>query len=114
MDQFIEAIFGNPPLAKRANSSSSIDPAGELSMGQVPEKEISMPGTKLESAINPYLTNDLALSIALKFFKDPQYMPNLGMARMMARMTMLEWFEQNKVAPTLVQSFEDTLYKLYE
>jgi hypothetical protein len=83
-------------------------------MGQVPEKEISIIGTKLESGPIPYSTNDLALSIALNFFKDPQYMSNLGAAQLMARMTMLDWLEQNKVAPMLVKSFEDTLYKLYK
>lgn len=114
MDQFIKAIYGDPPPAKRANLSTAIDLAGELLMGQVPEKEISILGTKLESGPIPYSTNDLALSIALNFFKDPKYMPNLGMAQMMARMTMLEWLEQDKVAPVLVQSFEDTLYKLYK
>jgi len=56
----------------------------------------------------------LALSIALNFFKDPQYMPKLGTAQMMARMTMLEYLEENKVAPMLVKSFEDTLYNLYK
>jgi hypothetical protein len=114
MDQFIKAIYGDPPPAKRANLSTAIDLASELLMGQVPEKEISILGTKLESGPIPYSTNDLALSIALNFFKDPKYIPNLGMAQMMARMTMLEWLQDNKVAPILVKSFEDTLYKLYK
>ncbi|KXW55375.1 hypothetical protein [Ferrovum sp. PN-J185] len=114
MDQFIKAIYGDPPPAKRANLSAAIDLAGELLMGEVSEKEISIIGTKLESGPIPYSTHDLALSIALNFFKDPQYLPKLGMAQMMARMTMLEWFQENKVAPLLVKSFEDTLYKLYK
>lgn len=114
MDQFIKAIYGDPPPAKRANLSAAIDLANELLMGQVSEKEISILGTKLESGPIPYSTNDLALSIALNFFKDPKYMPNLGMAQMMARMTMLEWLQENKVAPILVKTFEDTLYELYK
>jgi hypothetical protein len=32
----------------------------------------------------------------------------------MARMSMLEWLQDGKVAPMLVKSFEDTLYKLYK
>ena len=114
LDHLIRSIYGDPPPAKRANLSTAIDLAGELLMGQVPEKEISIIGTKLESGPIPYSTNDLALSIALNFFKDPQYMSNLGAAQLMARMTMLDWLEQNKVAPMLVKSFEDTLYKLYK
>lgn len=114
LDQLIKSIYGDPPPAKRANLSIAIDLAGELLMGEVPEKEISIIGTKLESGPIPYSTNDLALSIALNFFKDPKYMPSLGMAQLMARMTMLEWYEQGKVAPMLVKSFEDTLYNLYK
>jgi hypothetical protein len=114
MDQFIKAMYGDPPPSKRANLSIAIDLAVELLMGQVPEKEISILGTKLDSGPIPYSTHDLALSIALNFFKDPQYLPNLGAAQLMARMTMLEWFQDNKVAPLLVRSFEDTLYKLYK
>jgi hypothetical protein len=114
MDSFIKAIYGDPPPAKRANLSTAIDLASELLMGEVPEKEISIIGTKLDSGPIPYTTHDLALSIALNFFKDPQYSPNLGMAQMMARMTMLDWFQENKVAPMLVKSFEDTLYNLYK
>lgn len=114
MDGFIKAIYGDPPPAKRANLSTAIDLASELLMGEVPEKEISIIGTKLESGPIPYSTHDLALSIALNFFKDPHYLPNLRTAQMMARMTMLDWFHENKVAPILVKSFEDTLYKLYK
>ncbi|MFM9991279.1 MAG: hypothetical protein ACKVOY_07560 [Burkholderiaceae bacterium] len=114
MDQFIKAMYGDPPPTKRANLSIAIDLAVELLMGQVPEKEISILGTKLDSGPIPYSTHDLALSIALNFFKDPQYLPTLGAAQLMARMTMLEWFQDNKVAPLLVRSFEDTLYKLYK
>jgi hypothetical protein len=114
MDQFIKAIYGDPSPAKRANLLIAIDLASELLMGKVPEKEISILGTKLESGPIPYSTNDLALSIALNFFKDPKYIPSLGMAQMMARMTVIEWLEENKVAPVLVQTFEGTLYKLYK
>jgi len=113
MDRFIKSIYGDPPPAKSANLSEAIDLAGELLMGEVPEKEISIVGTKLDSGPIPYSTHDLALSIALNFFKDPQYMPNLGTAQMMARMTMLEWLDEDKVVPVLVKSFEDTLYNLY-
>ncbi|WP_173942839.1 hypothetical protein [Polynucleobacter antarcticus] len=80
----------------------------------MPEKEIAILGAKLESGPIPYSTEDLALSIALNFFKDAQNISSLGNAQMMARMTMLEWLQENKVAPILAKSFEDTLYKLYK
>lgn len=83
-------------------------------MGVVPEKELAILGTKLDSGPIPYSTEDLALSIALNFFKDPAYIPLLGTAQLMARMTMLDWFGENKVAPLLVKSFEDVLYKTYK
>jgi hypothetical protein len=113
MDRFIKSIYGDPPPTKSSNLSEAIDLAGELLMGEVPLKEISIIGAQLDSGPMPYSTHDLALSIALNFFKDPQYMPKLKTAQMMARMRMLEWLEENKVVPVLVKSFEDTLYSLY-
>lgn len=114
MDAFIKAIYGDPPPKKTAVLSTAIDLANELLMGVVPEKELAILGTKLDSGPIPYSTEDLALSIALNFFKDPAYIPLLGTAQLMARMTMLDWFGENKVAPLLVKSFEDVLYKTYK
>ncbi len=114
MDVFIRAIYGDPPPPKRAKLSEAVELASELLMGVVGEREIVTVATELNSGPIPYSTHDLALSIALNFFKDPARIPSLGTAQLMARMAMLEWLQEKKVAPMLVQSFENTLYKLYK
>ena len=114
MDVFIRAIYGDPPPPKRAKLSEAVELASELLMGVVSEREIVTVATELNSGPIPYSTHDLALSIALNFFKDPARIPSLGTAQLVARMAMLEWLQEKKVAPMLVQSFENTLYKLYK
>ncbi len=114
MDVFIRAIYGDPPPPKKAKLSEAVELASELLMGVVSEREIVTVATELNSGPIPYSTHDLALSIALNFFKDPARIPSLGTAQLMARMAMLEWLQEKKVAPMLVQSFENTLYKLYK
>jgi len=114
MDIFIRSVYGDPPPPKRAKLSVAVDLASELLMGEVSEREIVIIANQLSSGPIPYSTHDLALSVALNFFKDPARIHNLGTAQLMARMTMLVWLQEKKVAPILVKSFEDTLYKLYK
>jgi hypothetical protein len=114
MDVFIKAMYGDPPPPKRAKLSEAIDLANDLLMGEVPEREIASLATQLNSGPIPYSTHDLALSVSLNFFKDPARISRLGTAQLMARMSMIEWLQEKKVAPLLVQSVEDTLYKLYK
>jgi len=114
MDVFIRTVYGDPPPPKRAKLSEAVELASELLMGVVSEREIVTVATELNSGPIPYSTHDLALSVALNFFKDPARIPSLGTAQLMARMAMLEWLQERKVAPMLVQSFENTLYKLYK
>ena len=54
------------------------------------------------------------MSVALNFFKRPEYMKCLNMAQLVARVKMLEWLDEGLVAPMLVGSFEEVLYKLYK
>ena len=114
LDEFIFAIYGNPPPPKRANVGQAVGMANELLMGIIGEKEISNQAIALNDGPIPYSTHDLALSIALNFFKQPELVPQLFEAQLLARMTMLEWLQEGLLAPLLVQSFENVLYKLYK
>ena len=114
MDLLIKSMYGDPPPSKRANLSAAIDLANELLMGEVEERAITILATQLNDGPIPYSTHDLALSVALNFFKDSAYISRLKTAQLMARMTMIEWLEGKMVAPMLVQSFEETLYKIYK
>jgi hypothetical protein len=115
LDEFIFAVYGNPPPPKRANVQQAIRLASdELLVGSVAESEVRTLAQQLSAGPIPYSTHDLALSVALNFFKRPDYMPHLRTAQMFARLKMLEWMEEELVVPMLAKSFEDNLYKLYK
>ena len=114
LDAFIFSIYGNPPPAKRANVGQAVGIATELLLGRIDEKEVSRQAIALNDGPIPYSTHDLALSVALNFFKQPENVQQLSEAQLLARMTMLEWLKKGLVAPMLVQSFENVLYKIYK
>jgi hypothetical protein len=115
LEAFIFAVYGNPPPPKRANVEQAITIASdELLMGVVGEGEVRAKALALSSGPIPYSTHDLALSIALNFSKQPEYVPHLGTAQIVARLQALQWFQEGLVAPVLVNSFEHVLYELYQ
>jgi len=114
MDVFIRTMYGDPPPPKRGKVGESTVLAGELLLDVVSAKQIAETADELSSGTTPYLTHDLAVSVALKYFKDPVWIPKLGTAQLMARVTVLEWFKEGKVARLFVESFEDVLYKTYK
>ena len=71
LDEYIFAVYGNPPPAKRANLEQAITLASELLMGIVPEQDVRTHAVALEAGPIPYSTHDLAISVALNFFKEP-------------------------------------------
>jgi hypothetical protein len=114
LDEFIFAVYGNPPPAKRANVGQAVELANELLLGVIDEKEVGRQAIVLSDGPIPYSTHDLALSVALNFFKQPENVPQLFEAQLLARMKMLEWLQSGLVASMLVQSFESVLYKVYK
>lgn len=115
LDAIILAVYGNPPPPKTANLNEAIQIAhDELLMGVVSKEAVIKSATELDAGPIPYSTHDLALSVALNFFKQPDLVPQLGDAQLVARMMALDWVSQKKVSPPLVQSFENTLYELYK
>ena len=114
MDGFIKMLYGDPPPPKRANLSEAVSLAQNLLTGIVNEKDLRAIGSKLNDGPIPYSTHDLALSIALNFFKNPEYVPKLKTAQLTTRMTMQDWLDQKKVIPMLVESFESSLDKAYK
>lgn len=115
LDSFITAVYGDPPPQKRANVSEATRLASEeLLMGNIDSSEVTQLAEDLASGPIPYSTQDLALSVALNFFQQPECMERLRGAQMMARLKMVEWLQEGLVAPMIVKSFEDVLYKLYK
>lgn len=114
LDELIFAMYGNPPPAKRANVGQAVGIANDLLMGVIDENEVSRQAIALNDGPIPYSTHDLGLSVALNFFKQPENVPHLFDAQLLARMKMIEWLQEGLVAPMLVQSFESVLYELYK
>ncbi len=114
MDGFIKMMYGDPPPPKRANLTEAIGLARNLLTGIVDEKDLRLIGVQLHEGPIPYSTHDLALSIALNFFKNPEYIQRLKTAQLTTRMTMQDWLDKKKVIPMLVESFEASLDKAYK
>lgn len=115
LDSFIFAVYGNPPPPKRADVSEAVSlAAGELLAGNVDEASVRQQALELSSGPIPYSTQDLAIAVALNFFRQPELVPRLGAAQLGARFSALQWLQQGLAVPVLVKNFEDTLYKLYK
>ena len=115
LDKFIHAVYGNPPPPKRANVEEAIALAEkDLLGGVVDQPSIREQALALSSGPIPYSTQDLALAVALHFFKQPQLVPHLGQAQLMARLCAMQWLQGGLAVAVLVKSFEDTLYTMYK
>lgn len=115
LDQFIFTVYGNPPPPKRANVEQAIALAcDKLLLGLVDREAVRKHALDLAETPIPYSTHDLAISVALNFFKDSQYIPHLGTAQLAARMQAMLWTKDGLVVAPLMDAFENTLYKLYK
>ena len=115
MDDIIHLIYGNPPPPKTAVLADAIELAYEnLLMGVVDKNEIAELAGKLFAGPMPYSTHDLAISVAMNFFKQDERKPDLFEAQLMARMHLLQWAQEGKVVAPLVGVFEETLYRAYK
>lgn len=114
LDSLVRAVYCDTPPGKRADVEHAVQLAQELLANRIGENEIARHTRALDAGPIPYSTHDLAMSVALHFFKQPQHVPHLFETQLLARMKMLEWLTQGLVAPMLVQSFETTLYRIYK
>ena len=116
LEGMIHALYGNPPpRAQRADLSDAINLAHTDLLSEIVDKsEVKADAEALFNGEIPYTTQDLALSVALNFYKKAKYTSGLAGAQMLARMTVLGWLEEGLVVPILVKTFEDELYVLYK
>lgn len=114
LDKFILTIYGDPPPQMTANLEESIELAYKDLLKQVISKnEIAIVTVPLYAGKIPYSTNDLALSVAMNFFKRPEFKSLLSNIQLDARKIAKTWFLQNKLNKYLEESFDYTLNKLY-
>ncbi len=115
MDLFIKLVYGDPPPPKRANVIQAAQLASEeLLMEEVDRSEVKLVAEQLASGPIPYSTHDLALSVAVNFFRRPELKEQLRSAQIGARVKMLQWVIAGSAAKMLAKNFEDTLYELYK
>ena len=115
LDKTINAIYGERLPARSANLEDAIRIAfKELLFEEVTEEDVRKTAKELYLSPIPYSTHDLSVSVALKFFKQPERKERLSDAQLLARMALLPWIKENKVAVPLAQAFEETLYKIYK
>ena len=116
LDQLIFTMYGNPPPpARRANLDEAVTLAFENILGGLLEMDdVKNQAIKLHSGQIPYTTHDLALSIAIHFFKKVQHTSTLRNVQIFARMEALQWFKSGLLHQELLRTFENDLYELYK
>jgi hypothetical protein len=115
LDALIAMMYGNPPPPKTAQLADAIKIATEDLLGNVvSEDEVIAKATALDSSAIPYATHDLALAVALSFFKQPERFDQLKTVQLDARRMLLEWINAQAINMHLAKVFEDTLYELYK
>jgi hypothetical protein len=115
MDSVIRAVYGDNPPAKSADLERAITIAHEdLLAEQVPIAEVRRIASGLAAGPIPYSTYDLSVAAALSFFKNPDLLDRLNEIQMGARLRVLNWMKDGKVAPGVLKIFEDTLYRVYK
>jgi hypothetical protein len=115
MDGMIRLIYGANPPSKSADLERSIAIAyRNLLCERVPLSQVKQLASELFKGPVPYSTLDLAVSTALGFFKDPEYVPALQECQIGARLRVAGWARDGSVQRLLAQSFEEVLYRRYK
>jgi hypothetical protein len=115
MDGVIRTIYGDNPPNKSADLERAITIAHEdLLAEQVPISEVGRIASALSAGPIPYSTYDLSVATTLSFFKNPELFNRLKEIQLGARVRVLNWMKEGKVAPGVLKIFEDTLYRVYK
>ena len=114
MDQFIVSMYGDSPSQKRADVDAAIQLAHQELLGELVDlREIREIATALYRGPIPYSTHDLALSVALNFFKQPTQIERLKDIEAFATIKARLWLKKEHVAPMIFKTFQETLYRVY-
>ena len=115
IDDLIGSMYGESRHTNQADVTEAVRLASEeLLMGNFENVLVRQIAEDLAAGPMPYSTHDLALSVAMNFFKRPEYRDVLFEAQLMTRMKMLQWHNEGLVLPLMVQSFENILYETYK
>jgi len=114
LDKFILTAYGDPPPKKTAILEEAVDIAYKNLLKQLISKdEILKIAEPLFKGKIPYSTNDLAVSVALNFFKRPELKLLLSNIQNDARKNIHLWLQKNQLNRYLAESFEYSLNKIF-
>src|SRR6266487_4541017 len=106
LDKFIFAVYGNPPPPKRADVEQAIALAcDKLLLGLIDRGAVRNHALALAATPIPYSTQDLALSVALNFFQQSEYIPRLRDAQLPARGQAILWAKDGLVVRAISEVF---------
>jgi hypothetical protein len=115
MDAIIRTLYGDHPPAKCANLAEAGRIAyEELLCGKVEFSQIQGVADGLFRGPIPYSTHELAVSVALNFFKRPALKDKLSDVQLGARLWVAKSLREGKLVNLIAQTFEDALYKIYQ
>lgn len=111
MDMLILQMYGSLDHKKTADIQLACQIAyRNLLCECIAEDSIRKKADELFAGPIPYSTNDLALSVAMAFFRSDEHSHLLEEAQLVARMQLIDWVEEGTVAKPLAMVFENTLY----
>lgn len=114
LDALMQVAYGVSKSMK-ADPRKAIDFAyTDLLQQKIARSEVEKIAKNLNDGSIPYSTYDLALSVALNFFRRPDLHNVLFDAQLFARMKLIEWLNEGGVNPMLASAFENTLYKTFK
>lgn len=115
LDILIESVYGENPPKPSANINESVNLAYKMLLSeQITLDKVYLLANQLYSSGIPYNTYDLALCVALSFFKDSENKARLFNAQLLARVSLLQWVIEKKCNPKIAAAFEDTLYNQFK
>ncbi|MHC2628725.1 hypothetical protein ACVME5_001379 [Bradyrhizobium liaoningense] len=115
LDGVIRAIYGDHPPKKSADLERAVTIAHEDILCELVNlSEVRNVASGLFASPIPYSTHDLAVAVALSFFKKPEHRNSLKDVQLAARLRVLNWTKDGKVARGVTTIFEETLYTTYK
>ena len=115
LDEFVDAIQSSSNGNSKADLDLAVDRAyTHLLCKVVGMDEVNAKAVELISSSVPYSTNDLALSVALHFFKRDDLKDLLSESQLFARLKLQDWIREKSVNLVIANSFEELLYTKYK
>jgi len=115
LDALIRVSYGDRPPAKSANLADASRIAHkDLLLEKISASEVQGCAKGLFDGPMPYSTHDLAVSISLNFFKNPELLNRLKGAQLNARIKVADWAREGKVVRLIAETFEAVLHNRYQ